>query len=189
MTPLTSEADAMYDELSSELRSLNQAWRYVHDMTSDLTGVNTFNKASAPYFGTVLSALFEYGLVILSRLLDPPKTGKYDNCSLSALAQLADGPDQNLVSSLNSLRERAATLLEYRHKQIAHLDKVVTLTDTEVVPHLFSWVRMQETLTDLGRWMNHLESELGLPPFSYAVDDDWGDADHVRDLLRKGMSA
>jgi len=180
---------AMYEELSSELRSLNQAWRYVYDMTRELTGANTFNRASAPYFGAVLTALFAYALVTLSRLLDRSKTGKHDNCSLVALAQLADDSAQNLVSSLSSIRERAAGLMEYRHKQIAHLDKVVTLTDAEVVPHLFSWVRMHEILAELDQWMNDVEAQLGLPAQNYHVDDDWSDADDVREFLRKGMSA
>jgi hypothetical protein len=186
---LTETTTHMYEELSSELLALSQTWRYVHDMTSDRFATDTLNRASAPYFGTVLSALFAYGLTLLARLLDPARTGKRENCSLSALASIREDLDPGLMGSLNDIRERAVRLLEYRNKQIAHLDRVTTLHDDDDQPRLFSWVGMHDTINDLCCWMNTFESSAGLPAQHYNSDESWSDVDEVRSLLRRGLSA
>lgn len=179
----------MYEELSSELLALNQTWRYVHDMTSDLFGADTLNRASAPYFGTVLNALWAYGLTLLSRLLDPAKTGKRENCSLSAMASAAGSLTPELMHSLDEIRAQSKQLLEYRNKEIAHRDRVTTLQDDQDQEQLFSWVRMHETIAELNRWMNNFESLVGLSVQCYDFPEGWGDVDEVRHILKKGMSA
>jgi hypothetical protein len=189
MPEVTDLAQGMHEELSSELHALNHSWRYVHDMSRDLLAADTLNRASAQYFGTVLSALFTYALTLLARLLDPAKSGRNENCSLAAMAAVTNGIDPILARSLDEIRVRAARLLEYRNKQIAHLDRVVTLDEEDTRPQLFSWVGMHDTLQDLRHWMNRFEAAAGLPIEAYDVGEDWGDVDHVRALLRKGMSA
>ena len=177
----------MYDELSAELHDLSDAWRYVHDMTRDRFSTDILNRASAAYFGTVLRALFEYGLILLSRLLDRAQTGKRPNCSLAALAEANGRLD--MAGTLDGIRTGAGRLLEYRNKQVAHLDRVLTLQAEEDRPQLFTWVGMHETLEALQRWMNEFENAMGLPQEHYLVEDEWTDVDEVRSLLRKGISA
>ena len=185
MFDISDKAKEMYAQMSSELRTLNQVWRYVHDLTHDLFASDTFNRASAPFFGTVLTALFSYGLTLLARLMDPAMTGKRDNCSLEAMAAAIE--HRELLDALRIIRTDAEELLAYRNKQIAHLDRITTLDDDP--PQLFTWVKMAETVAALGRWMNAFERSSGLPVEGYDVDERWGDADEVRDLLRKGLAA
>jgi hypothetical protein len=92
-------AKAIYEELSSELLALNQTWRYVHDMTSDLFRADTLNRASAPYFGTVLNAF-------------------------PVMADVAGGLTPEPIQSLHKIRAQSKQLVEYRNKEIAHRDRV-----------------------------------------------------------------
>ena len=189
MSDLPKPAKEMYDELSSELRALIRAWRYVYDLTNDQFKSNAFNRVSEEFFGTVLSALFSYGLTILARLLDPPRTGKHENCSLQAmLAHAHAGPPAEDRAALNELRASADGLLDYRNKQIAHRDRLMTLEpDDDKLS--FSWVRMQKVLEGLQQFMNAFERSAGLPIVDYASAERPNDVDALRRLLRKGRSA
>ena len=187
MAQLAEPTAQMYEELSGELHELSRAWSYVHGMTRNLFGTDTFRRAAAPYFDVVLRALFQYGVVLLSRLLDRAQTGCRENCSLAALARSAGSAEH--AASLDEIRIRASNLLEYRNKQVAHLDRMLMLQADEERPQLFTWVGMHETLQALQRWLNKFEAAMGLDQERYLVEEEWSDVDEVAQLLRKGMSA
>ena len=64
----------------------------------------------------------------IAKLLDPPQTNKKDNLSLAGAIELLP-PDRRdeLRVKLKALRRELASVLEHRHRRIAHNDRAVAL--------------------------------------------------------------
>jgi hypothetical protein len=96
--------------------------------------------------------------------------------------------DPEAARNLDEVRIGAAKLLEFRNRQVGHLDLPLSVQPEEEQPQLFTWVGMLETQTSLPRWMNAFELSHDLPPLRYLVEEEWTDVDQVKHLLRKAAS-
>ena len=125
----TAGFDARRTKLWNELVMLHDAWeQYSYLFNTSQERIQLLNACARWFFGSTQRLILRDVILGVSRLTDPPRSGKRANLVLSSL--LDDpaidnyhGLREELAQRLSKLKLDAAPLRHHRDKYIAHLDE------------------------------------------------------------------
>jgi len=164
---LTAYLSSMGDELGNsafllfkklvELHIIWQQYRQLYG--SDPEVIHLLNRTAGLFFKIVQDELWDSVLLGISRLTDPPATGKKKNLTIQSLPPLIGDP--KFRAELQSLCDFAVLKTEFardhRNKRIAHQDHGYT-TDRSLNPLTgVSRECVEAMLSSLRQVMNHLD--------------------------------
>lgn len=140
--------------------------------------VDQMNRRTGDMFRIFRDALLDAVLLDIAKLLDPPQTNKKDNLSLAGAIELLP-PDRRdeLRVKLKALRRELASVLEHRHRRIAHNDRAVALDIEQAAGVTVGGI------TDAIRKVAGFLDEIGGGSSDYRVMES--DAQKEADLLMK----
>jgi len=137
-----TELSAIPKDISGQINCLKRSieilhayWKLFADLfASGNDKIDLLNQSASTFFVMVSFAFRERVVLGIARLLDPPRTIKQDNLVLERIINdLRPIAEPALVSKLerhlNALR-KDRSIIEYRHKRIAHSDLKVSLKVT-----------------------------------------------------------
>ncbi len=118
----------LYLSLEAELTQLCTRWRIFDDLFCKGSDRKALLEHTAAWlFGSLGRILLDDLILGISRLLDPPQTGRFGNRSLERLILEVDGENEcqlreALLHRLADLRDKARHITEHRRKRLAHSD-------------------------------------------------------------------
>ncbi|WP_440224828.1 hypothetical protein ACQQ2N_06215 [Dokdonella sp. MW10] len=154
------ELGASFYELHRKLVELHVLWQqYRHLFGRDPDTVHLLNRTSGLFFKIVQDELWDSVLLGVSRMTDPPTTGKKKNLTIQSLPPLIT--DTELRGEVQNLCDKALTAAdfarEHRNKRIAHQDRDY-LSNRNFVPLSgISRTSVEEMLAALRAVMNRLD--------------------------------
>lgn len=125
MSAMGEELGANFYELYRKLVELHIIWQqYLQLFGHDEETVHLLNRTAGLFFMIVQDELWDSVLLGISRMTDPPETGKNKNLTIQSLPPLiSDLALRNEVQSLcDKAFESAKFAREHRNKRIAHQD-------------------------------------------------------------------
>jgi AbiU2 len=182
---------AVYHALWNEVAWLHAKWDLYRQLYARSPERIAFlNKVASHFIGVLQDTLYDDVLLHLSRLTDPPSSGKYDRLSLQALPERV--PEVALASEVKGLIQAAKKACETarssRNRRIAHTDLALALAGTfDPIP---SRSEIEAALNAVRAVLHRLEahywqSETGYQHFC----PKGGDADSLVRYLLKGFRA
>lgn len=125
ISTMGEELGASFYELHRKLVELHILWQQYRQLFGDNTDtVHLLNRTSGLFFKIVQDELWDSVLLGVSRMTDPPATGKNKNLTIQSLPPLITDPAlQAEVQSLcDEALDAAEFAREHRNKRIAHQD-------------------------------------------------------------------
>lgn len=125
ISTMGQELGANFYELHRKLVELHILWQQYRQLFGETTDtVHLLNRTAGLFFKIVQDQLWDSVLLGVSRMTDPPGTGKYKNLTLQSLSPLITDPalraeTQHLCAKAVAAAEFAR---EHRNKRIAHQD-------------------------------------------------------------------
>lgn len=155
------ELGPSFHELSRKLIELHVVWQQYRQLYGDEPEiVHLLNRTSGLFFKIVQDELWDSVLLGISRMTDPPQTGKRKNLTVQSLPVLID--DFTLRSEIQALCDKALTSAafarEHRHKRIAHQDHDYLSTRDLNPLNGVSRALVEEILAALRAVLNRLNS-------------------------------
>jgi len=147
----------IYDALWQQIAWGHTKWHdYVELFATKESRVDLLNKAAPSFFRLAQDSLWENVLLHISRLTDPPTTGKKQNLTVQRLPSLIEHKPtrakvQELVSVALSTSEFAR---DWRNRHIAHSDLDLSVSDTAKPLESASHQRVNEALEALVNILN-----------------------------------
>lgn len=125
ISAMGDELGASFYELYRKLVELHVLWQQYRQLFGDDTEtVHLLNRTSGLFFKIVQDELWDSMLLGVSRMTDPPATGKRKNLTVQSLPPLIADPA--LQAEIRSLCDKALNAAEFarehRNKRIAHQD-------------------------------------------------------------------
>ena len=94
--------------------------------------MDLMNNVSPGFFGIVASSLLESLVLHVTRSTDRAKTGPNENVTLFQFSEHLNEPDRTVVSPyVDTARDVAKPVINWRHKHYAHLD-LATILNAEI---------------------------------------------------------
>jgi len=181
----------LYEELCDEASWLLGCWRLYRQIYGDRKTVETIREAAPFFFGSVQKLLREGVLLSVQRLLDASGSHDARTASLESLLQSTDAQPhevailRKLKKDLQTLRTKAETIKQLRHRQIAHLDLRTVLLKHPAPLGQVTVQTMNSVVTGIADWLN----EFGRQFYKTAVSVEVGeiDGDTMVFLLELGL--
>ena len=125
ISAMGQELGSSFYELYRKLVELHVLWQQYHQLFGgDPDTVRLLNRTSGLFFKIVQDELWDSVLLGVSRMTDPPTTGKKKNLTVQSLPPLIS--DAKLQAELQDLCDKALVAAEFarehRNKRIAHQD-------------------------------------------------------------------
>lgn len=125
ISTMGQELGANFYVLYRELVELHVLWQQYRQLFGESTDtVQLLNRTAGLFFKIVQDELWDSVLLGVSRMTDPPSTGKKKNLTVLSLSQLIT--DSALRAEVQDLCTKAVTAAEFarehRNKRIAHQD-------------------------------------------------------------------
>jgi len=125
ISEMGQQLGASFYELYRKLMELHVLWQQYRQLFgSDADTVHLLNRTSGLFFKIVQDELWDSVLLGVSRMTDPPTTGKKKNLTIQSLPPLI--ADTKLQSEVQDLCDKALVAAEFarehRNKRIAHQD-------------------------------------------------------------------
>ncbi len=125
ISAMGQELGASFYELYRKLVELNVLWQQYRQLFGgDPDTVHLLNRTSGFFFKIVQDELWDSVLLGVSRMTDPPTTGKKKNLTIQSLPPLIS--DAKLQGEVQDLCDKALVAAEFarehRNKRIAHQD-------------------------------------------------------------------
>jgi hypothetical protein len=141
----------VWDELVMLHDTLDE---YTYLFMKDEERVALLNQSGSWFFGRVQQYMRMALILGISRLTDTAGTGSRTNLTLEVLLSdpLLEGKPEvrsELEQCIVAVRETAATVRNYRHKQIAHLDHAVALGDAREIIGFISVGDLRALITEM----------------------------------------
>jgi hypothetical protein len=188
---IPEEHREVFDAIGHEVTWLHAIWLNYRQLYAEKETVDLLNTAAPAFARINQDALLDGVLLHLSRLTDPPSSGKgRDNLVLDRLKPLAKASgDPKLVAELDSALAKVKTtcsdLREHRNKRIAHLDYNVAL-ETAKLPG-FSRQSIGDALKAVRDAMNAINMHFRHGPTMYEAVSMQGDGTSLLACLRDGI--
>lgn len=124
LSMLGPELGPLFHALDNEVSWLHAKWKQYRHLYAAPGTVDLLNEAAGFFFRVVQDVLWEDAVMHVTRLTDPPSTGKKDNLTLLRLpAAIADAPLSAHVGAHVAKAEAAAAFArDWRNRHIAHRD-------------------------------------------------------------------
>jgi len=179
------ELGASFHELSRKLIELHVVWQQYRQLFGDgPETVHLLNRTSGLFFKIVQDELWDSVLLGISRMTDPPQTGKRKNLTVQSLPALID--DSTLRSEIQALCDKAlasaAFAREHRNKRIAHQDHDYLSKRGSNPLNGVSRASMEEMLAALRSVLNRLNNYFRDSTIMY---EDFVDESGARLLIHK----
>lgn len=147
--------------LNCKLTELHLVWvQYRRLFGTDEETVNLLNRCGGLFFRVVQDELLDSVLLGISRMTDPPATGKRKNLTIQSLPELVPNTTVKLEAErLVDIAVLGASFArEHRNKRIAHQDHGYTMEQTVVQLPGVSREKIEEMLSHLRNAMNFLDA-------------------------------
>jgi len=179
------ELGASFHELSRKLIELHVVWQQYRQLFGEgPETVHLLNRTSGLFFKIVQDELWDSVLLGISRMTDPPQTGKRKNLTVQSLPALID--DSTLRSEIQALCDKALTSAafarEHRNKRIAHQDHDYLSKRSSNPLNGVSRASMEEMLAALRSVLNRLNNYFRDSTILY---EDFVDESGARLLIHK----
>ena len=131
---LPRDIETIFERLATELAFLDRTWSMWKELfTISKDRVKLMNQLAPGFFALAGDALMHDVILRFCRLSDPPRTGCHAHLSLKTLVDkigrdVYPGLRQNLERQLGCLRDRSASLRDYRNQKLTHTDLNVALS-------------------------------------------------------------
>ncbi|WP_460710567.1 AbiU2 domain-containing protein [Lysobacter terrae] len=176
--------DSFY-ELYRELVELHIVWQQYRQLFgSDFDTVQLLNRSAGLFFKVVQDELWDSVLLGISRMTDPPATGRNKNLTIQSLPLLLADPV--LAAEVQDLCSKAVTEAEFarehRNKRIAHQDHNYLSNRSSNPLSGISRARVEDMLAALRAALNRLDNHFRDSTMMY---EDFIDTDGARLLVHK----
>jgi hypothetical protein len=171
-----------------QLWSVWSYWDRYETLYGTKERVSLLNESSGHFWYSIQEMLFDYILLGLCRLTDPPQTRGRGNLTLRRLYELEPG---RYKAELRKLVDRAEALTrfarDWRNRRIAHNDLDLTISAvSRLAPATRKKVsKSLEAIHDVLRWITirHFDSDMGYLPLG---EDD---ANELMVVIDDGLAA
>jgi hypothetical protein len=120
--------------LFQEVAWLHMVWGEFIELFRDEPRVTVLNEAAPAMFHMIRDALWQFTLLDLARLTDPPKSMGKENLTIKNLSELVKPEMRADVQKLVEAAEKKSDFCrDYRNRRIAHFD-LTLLTDESAKP-------------------------------------------------------
>jgi AbiU2 len=154
--------EALYGSIDRSIGQIFSRWMIYNQLFgSGQESVDLLNKNGSYVFHLLQRLLLDDTILSLSRLADPPKTGKHENASIRSLVSLARVKLTALAASdvdalLASFESHVSNVKVHRDKAIAHAD-LDHATGLATLPEV-SYSEIEGAMRDLEAMMLRLGS-------------------------------
>lgn len=157
------ELGANFYELHRELVELHVLWQQYRELFGDTTDtVQMLNRTAGLFFKIVQDELWDSVLLGVSRMTDPPGTGKHKNLTVQSLSPLIT--DSALRVETQDFCTKAVAAAEFarehRNKRIAHQDHNYLSNRNSNPLSGISRAAVESMLAALRDVLNHLDNRL-----------------------------
>ena len=186
---LGADLGTAFSALHQRLVELHIVWQqYEQLFGSDESTVELLNRTSGLFFKVVQDELWDSVLLGISRMTDPPATGKKKNLTINSLPPLIEDLDlKSLLEGLCRLAaEEASFAREHRNKRIAHQDHNYATKQEANALNGISRLRVNAMLKAISDVLNLIHLRFWDTTYFY---HDFVDLDGARVLVAKLRSA
>jgi len=161
ISAMGEELGANFYELSRKLVELHVVWQQYRQLFGDeLETVHLLNRTSGLFFKIVQDELWDSVLLGISRMTDPPVTGKSKNLTIQSLPALIN--NSTLRMEVQALCDKALASAvfarEHRNKRIVHQDHNYLSNRSSNTLSGISRALVEEMLAALRAVLNHLDN-------------------------------
>lgn len=161
ISAMGQELGANFYELHRELVELHLLWQQYRELFGDTTDtVQLLNRTAGLFFKIVQDELWDSVLLGVSRMTDPPGTGKHKNLTVQSLSPLIT--DSALRAEAQDLCTKAVATAEFarehRNKRIAHQDHNYLSNRKSNPLNGISRAAVESMLAALRDVLNHLDN-------------------------------
>lgn len=185
ISSMGQELGASFYELCRKLVELHVLWQQYRQLFGgDPDNVHLLNRTSGLFFKIVQDELWDSVLLGVSRMTDPPTTGKKKNLTIQSLPPLIS--DTGLRGEVQNLCDKALVAAEFarehRNKRIAHQDHDYLRNQSPDPLSGISRKLIEEMLATLRAVLNRLELHFR---DSTVIYEDFVDESGARLLVHK----
>jgi HEPN superfamily AbiU2-like protein len=185
ISAMGQELGVSFFELYRKLVELHILWQQYRQLFGDDPDtVQLLNRTSGLFFKVVQDELWDSVLLGVSRMTDPPATGRYKNLTVQSLPPLI--ADAALQAEVRALCEKALAAAEFarehRDKRIAHSDHSYLSNPSSNPLSGISRTLVEEMLASLRAVLNRLDAHFRDGAVIY---EDFVDESGARLLVHK----
>jgi len=180
-----------------EVEGLHVMWGEYAELFTEPDSVEVLNQTAPGLFRIIQVVLWEYTLLHIARLTDPPDSGKgKENLTILNLPGLVDypaGDDEkraNLDGLINTVMSKTKICRDWRNRHIAHRDLNLLMNESAKPLERASGIQVEDALSAIGNVISEVHSH---------YMDNWlifsrnasgaGTAQSLLQLLRGGLRA
>ena len=117
------ELGSIFYHLLREAFYITSIWEQYELLFETPERINLLNDSCGYFFSSVQRSFFDYTLLGVCRLTDPPKMGKYDNLTVQCLPPMVrDSIRSQVESCVKTAVSKSDFCRDWRNKKIAHND-------------------------------------------------------------------
>ncbi|MCW2064805.1 UNVERIFIED_ORG: hypothetical protein M2420_000124 [Stenotrophomonas maltophilia] len=185
ISSMGQELGASFYELYRKLVELHVLWQQYRQLFGgDPDTVHLLNRTSGLFFKIVQDELWDSVLLGVSRMTDPPTTGKKKNLTIQSLPPLIS--DTGLQGEVQNLCDKSLVAAEFarehRNKRIAHQDHDYLSNRNSDPLNGISRASVEKMLAALRAVLNRLDLHFRDSEFMY---EDFVDESGARLLVQK----
>jgi hypothetical protein len=170
----------VFAAIDGEVMWVHVVWKTFRELFASQQNVKLLNSTAPAGARVIQDALLDDVVLSLSRLTDPPTTGRFQNLVLQSLTELAKQTgDEKVVdqfeSAFSEIASRVEVLRKHRDKRIAHSDLDVAAQD-EKLPG-YSRQSIEDALSSVRKLLNgfHMHFRQGTTAYEMPILSGGGD--------------
>jgi hypothetical protein len=189
---IPEEARQPFSVLSGEVSWLREKWlNYQYLFGHSQERIDLLNQAGSSLFAMIHDNFIDDFILEFFRLIDPGK-GKQKNLSLESLIVVLDPTKhakiiKDLRLKLKSIRAKSEGIVKHRHKRVAHRDKLVALSTTDVLPPV-SRALIDDLLIEVEEFLTAFNLHFSGVRLAFNELKIFKGADRLRDRLLKARA-
>jgi chlorite dismutase len=155
-----NELGTSFFAMYKELVWTSKKWEEYQDLfTTNSERIKIVNQSAPLFFSIIKDSLENDILLSISRLTDPPTTGKFKNASIRrALPEISDeATRENLTTQIDSLETTVKTIREKRNKNISHIDFDNLFQNQSDSIIVIKYTEIEDALKQIQKIFNQLE--------------------------------
>jgi hypothetical protein len=180
----------LFHALSTELTWIHWRWKQYRVLFGEKPSrLDLLNEAAPFFFRLVQDVFFEDTLLGIARLVEPAKSAKKRNLSITCLPRLLSSSTLHAEVSrlVDVARSDSVFALDWRNRHLAHRDLNLVLQASAQPLAPASREQVEKALSSLRHVLNHVERELRQVTTFYASSPLIGDAEDLLYVIRDGL--
>jgi hypothetical protein len=182
-----AELGAVYNRLQSECTLLNSTWRQFMELFgTNEERLHVLAWSAEHFFFVVREVFLESTLLKLSRITDPPATGKKKNVTLALLPPLVDDTFRpTLVNALQEVDQSVSFARDWRNRHIAHQDFNLQFDESAEPLAVVTPKKVRDALDQVNRFLNLVETHYCGGTIAFQMLIARGQADDLVQVLNE----